>query len=171
MKFKISAGSWCLGSYGERYVPSGYHEELSLEKQLDIFSKVEGLDGLGFEYPLEKSLNDSDNLIKILADYGLKVADLSVEDYSDRKWKHGALATNEKVVREENLRLCKEAIDFASNLPDSKVMIWPAHDGFDYPFQVSYEEGWKNMVESYRKICSYNEDVTIAVEYKSKDPR
>jgi len=171
MKFKVSAGSWGLGSYGERYVPGGYHDELSLEKQLEIFSKVKGLDGLGFEYPLNKSLNDPHKLIKKLAQYGLKAADISVEDYTHRKWKHGALATNEKNIRKENMKLCKEAIDFAAELPDSKVIIWPAHYGFDYPFQVSYEEGWNNMVSSYKEICSYNMDVTIAVEYKSKDPR
>ena len=50
-------------------------------------------------------------------------------------------------------------------------MLWPAHDGFDYPFQVDYIRGWKNLVESYREICSYNRDVTISLEYKLKDPR
>ena len=171
MKFKISAGSWCLGSYGERYVPGGYHDELSLEEQLNIFSKIEGLDGLGFEYPLDPSLNNPDKLVRKLAQYNLKVADISVENYAHRKWKHGAFSTNEKNIREENIKLCKETVDFAAELPDSKVMIWPAHDGFDYPFQVNYEEGWENIVDSYRQICSYNPKVTVAVEYKSKDPR
>lgn len=171
MRFKVSAGLWCLGNFAERYVPDGYYDELSLEKQLEILSNVEGLDGIGILYPTDPLPSDPDKLIKKFGEYGLKVADVSVENYSDRKWKHGALATNEINIREENIRLCKQAVDFAADLPDSKVMIWPAHDGFDYPFQVSYVEGWSNMVDSYKEICSHNLDVIIAVEYKSKDPR
>lgn len=115
--------------------------------------------------------NDPDKIVKKLSDFNLKVADISVDNYSNRKWRNGAFCTNEKNIRRESIRLCKEAIDFAAEIPGSKVVLWPAHDGFDYPFQVNYEDGWKNIVESYRELCEYNPEVTLAVEYKSKDPR
>ncbi|MGM0365440.1 MAG: sugar phosphate isomerase/epimerase family protein [Actinomycetota bacterium] len=171
MKFKISAGIWCLGTYAERYVPGGYFDEISLDQKLEIMSEVEGLDGIGIEYPAGKLTDDPKNLIQRFEEYGLRVGDISVEDYSDRRWKHGALATNEKKVWKENIRLCRQTVDFAREIPDAKVMIWPAHDGFDYPFQVNYEQGWNNMVAAYRQICDYDPEVEIGVEYKSKDPR
>lgn len=171
LKFKLSAGLWCLGNFSERYVPSGYYEELSLEKQLEIMSEAEGLDGLGIIYPTSPLPDNPDMLVKKLSDFNLQVADISVDNYTDRKWKNGAFCTNEKNIRKESIKLCKEAIDFAAEIPGSKVMLWPAHDGFDYPFQVSYEDGWKNVVESYRELCDYNHEVTLAIEYKSKDPR
>lgn len=171
MKFKVSVGIWCLGTYGERYVPQGYFEPLELDQKLDIMSKVEGLDGIGIEYPQQGLTDDPEKLKEKFGSFGLKVADVSVEDYSDRKWRHGALATNEEKVWKENIALCKQAMDFTKHIPDAKTMIWPAHDGFDYPFQVNYEQGWNNMVAAYKEICAHDLEVEIGVEYKSKDPR
>jgi len=65
----------------------------------------------------------------------------------------------------------QEAVDFAAQIPGASCRIWPAHDGFDYPFQVNYEDGWKYLIESYKEICSHNPKVKISVEYKQKDPR
>ena len=171
MKFKISVGIWCLGTYAERYVPQGYYDQMDLDQELEIMSQVEGLDGIGIEYPQPGLSDDPDKLIKKFADYGLEVGDISVEDYAHRKWKHGALATNEKKVWKENIALCKRAVDFTKHIPHAKTMIWPAHDGFDYPFQVNYKQGWNNMVAAYREICDHDPAVEIGVEYKSKDPR
>jgi len=171
LKFKISAGLWCLGNFSERYVPSGYFENLSLEKQLEIMSKIDGLDGIGIIYPTAPLPQDPDKLINKLAQFNLIVADITLDNYSERKYKNGFFCTNEKQIRRENLKLCRECIDFTHQISDAKVLLWPAHDGFDYPFQVNYEEGWKNIVEAFREICQYNKNVLIAVEYKQKDPR
>jgi sugar phosphate isomerase/epimerase len=171
VRFKISAGLWCLGSFPERYVPLGYFDELSLEQQLEIMGSIDGLDGLGIIYPTDPLPADPGSLVKKLAEFNLKVADISIDNYSHRRWKNGSFCTNEEKIRKENLALCKEGIDFAANIPGSKVMLWPAHDGFDYPFQVDYTQGWKTLVESYKEICNYNRDVTISLEYKQKDPR
>ncbi len=65
----------------------------------------------------------------------------------------------------------KETIDFGKAVKADSVLIWPAHDGFDYPFQTDYRDGWKYLVESLQEIGEYDRSVKIAVEYKSKDPR
>jgi len=51
------------------------------------------------------------------------------------------------------------------------VLVWPAHDGFDYPFQTDYRDGWKYLVEGLQQIGEHDKSMKIAVEYKSKDPR
>ena len=71
----------------------------------------------------------------------------------------------------ESVTVFKEAIDFAKAVKADSVLLWPAHDGLDYPFQVNYYDGWKNMVETIREICEYDPSVRIALEAKSKDPR
>ena len=172
MKLNVDAHLWCLGTYAERYVPGGYFDELSTDKRLEIMSKIEGLTGLFTFYPMEAPLpSDPDALVKKLDNFGLKVSNIAVECWSDRKWKHGSFATNDANIRKEVVKLFKESIDFAKAVNADSVLLWPAHDGFDYPFQVNYADGWKNMVETVREIAEYDPGVKIALEAKSKDPR
>ncbi len=171
MKLNVDAHLWCLGTYGERYVPGGYFEEMTVDQQLEIMSKIEGLTGLFTFYPVAPLPEDPDKLVKKLADFGLKVSNLAVECWSDRKWKNGAFATNEENIRKDAVKLFKEAIDFAREIKAESVLLWPAHDGLDYPFQTNYYDGWKNMLETVREICAYDPEMKIALEAKSKDPR
>ena len=169
--FRISAGLWILDTFGERYVPGGYHEPMDFERQLELMAGIPGLDGLGVLYPTAPFPDDPVKLVELLARHNLRLGDITVENYAHRKWRHGALATSERETWMENVRLCKAAVDFAAAIPGTTLTIWPAHDGFDYPFQAVYRDAWRNMTEALREICGHNPKVTIAVEYKQKDPR
>ncbi len=171
MKLNVDGHLWCLGTYGERYVPGGYFEEMSTDEQLEVFSKIKGLTGLFTFYPVAPLPSDPDKLVKKLDGFGLKVSNVAAECWSNRKWKQGGFATNDKSIRKEMVKLFKETIDFAKATDADSVLLWPAHDGFDYPFQVDYRDGWKNMVETVREICSYDTSVKISLEAKFKDPR
>jgi len=168
---KVDAHLWCLGSYSERYVPQGYYDDMSLEKKLDIFSKIEGLTGLVVFYPTDPLPADPDRLIRLLENYNLKVSVMEPEVWSDRKWRNGAFSTTDPGIRKEAIKRLKESIDLGKALKADSVLLWPAHDGFDYPFQSDYRDAWKNLVETVREIGEYDRSVKIAIEAKSKDPR
>jgi len=171
MKLNVSAHVFCLGTYPERYVPGGYYDEMSIDEMLEVFSKTEGLDGVFQMYPPSLMPTDPVKLKKKLSDYGLRVADVFVESWSDRKWKHGAYSTTEKKIRQESIKIFKEGMDFAKELGAESILLWPAHDGFDYPFQANYYDGWKYLVETLQELGEHDRSVKIAVEAKSKDPR
>ncbi|MHB1376380.1 MAG: sugar phosphate isomerase/epimerase family protein [Candidatus Humimicrobiaceae bacterium] len=171
MKLNIDAHLWCLGTYGERYVPGGYFEELSTDQQLEIMSKIKGLTGLFTFYPLAPLPNDPDKLVKKIGNYSLKVSNVAIECFGEKRWKQGSFCTNDEKIRKEAIKISKEAIDFAKAVNADSVLLWPAHDGYDYTFQVNYVEGWKYLVESVKEIGEYAKDMKIAVEAKSKDPR
>lgn len=171
MKLNVDAHLWCMGTYAERYVPGGYYEELSVDEQLEIMSKIDGITGLFCFYPPAPMPEDPDKLIKKLDNFGLKVSNVAVECWGDRKWKHGAFATTEDNIKKEVIKLFKESIDYAKAVNADSVLLWPAHDGLDYPFQVDYKRGWYNMVDTIKEICAYDPSVKIALEAKSKDPR
>jgi xylose isomerase len=171
MKVRLMADAVVFDTYAERYVPSGYHGPISPEESFEIMSKIDGLHGMGITWPTDPLPDDPDKLVKMFENYGLKPGDCTVINYDDKKWRHGALVTTENNIRQENIKLCKEAVDFAAQIPGTKVMVWPGHDGFDYPFQTNYSVAWNNMVDSFQQICSHNPDVTICIEYKAKDPR
>jgi xylose isomerase len=171
MKLNVDAHLWCLGTYAERYVPVGYFDELTADQQLEIMSKIKGLTGLFTFYPTAPLPSDPDKLVKKVESYGLKVSNIAVECWGDRRWKHGSFCTNDDKIRKEAIKLFKDAIDFAKAVKADSVLLWPAHDGYDYTFQVNYVDGWKNMVEAVREIGEYAKDMKIAIEAKSKDPR
>ncbi len=171
MKLNVDAHLWCLGTYAERYVPGGYYDDMEVDQKLEIMSKIEGLTGLFTFYPLPPLPEDPDKLEKKLADYGLKVSNLAMELFSDRKWKHGTFCNNDERIRKEAVKAFKEGIDFAREVKADSVLLWPAHDGFDYPFQVDYRDGWKYLVETIREIGEHDREMKIALEAKSKDPR
>lgn len=171
MKLNVDAHLWCLGTYAERYVPGGYYEDMELEKKLEIFSKTKGLTGLVVFYPTAPLPSEPDKLLKLVSSYGLKVSVVEPEVWADRKWKNGSFSTNEKNIRKDAVNRLKESIDLCKALKADSVLLWPAHDGFDYPFQSNYRDGWKNLVETVREIGEYDRSVKIAIEAKSKDPR
>jgi xylose isomerase len=171
MKLNVDAHLWCLGTYAERYVPGGYFDELSLEEQLEIMSEIDGLTGLFTFYPTPPMPTDPDKLVKKLAEYNLKVSNLAVECWADRKWKHGGFSGNATNIRRDSVKLFKEAIDFSKEIKAESVLLWPAHDGLDYPFQCDYRDAWRYMVETIREIGEHDPTVKVAIEYKAKDPR
>jgi xylose isomerase len=171
MKLNVSAHVFCLGTYPERYVPGGYFDELNIDQMLEIFSKTEGLEGIFQMYPPSLMPKDPVTLLKKASDYGLKVPEVFVEGWGDKKWKHGSYSTTEKKVRQEAIKLFKDGLDFAKELKAESVLFWPAHDGFDYPFQANYYDGWKYLVQTLQELGEYAPDMRIAVEAKSKDPR
>lgn len=65
----------------------------------------------------------------------------------------------------------QEGIDLCREVKADSVLLWPAHDGLDYPFQSNYKDGWKYLVETVREIGEYDPDIKIAIEAKLKDPR
>ncbi len=171
MELKVDAHLWCLGSYPERYVPGGYYDDMKLEEKLEIFQKTKGIDGIVVFVPTDPLPSNPDKLIKLLKNYDLKVSSIEPENWSDRKWKHGAFSTNEAKIRKETIKIMKEGIDLCKALNADSVLLWPAHDGFDYVFQSNYKDGWKYLVETTQEIASYDPNVKIAIEAKSKDPR
>jgi len=136
MKLKVDAHLWCLGTYAERYVPGGYFEDLSLDEKLMIMSKIEGLTGNFTLYPTAPLPSDPDKLVRKLADYNLVVSNVAPSlTWGDPRFKHGAFCTIEDKIIKETIESFKEAIDFAKAVKADSVLLWPAHDGFDYPFR------------------------------------
>jgi xylose isomerase len=51
------------------------------------------------------------------------------------------------------------------------VLLWPGQDGFDYPFQVDYDECWVLLIDGIGEVASHRPDVKVSIEYKPKEPR
>lgn len=171
LKLKINASIYTFGTFNERYVPEGYFDQVDIEKKLEIISNIKDIQGMGVGYPGHPLIDDPEKLKRKFADYGLMTAVVEPDIYSDRKWKNGALSTNEKKIRDEAIKICKEAVDAAVELDAHSINLWPAHDGFDYVFQSDYISSYDYLLESIEDIASHNPKVKISIEYKQRDPR
>ncbi|MCL2665942.1 MAG: sugar phosphate isomerase/epimerase, partial [Defluviitaleaceae bacterium] len=171
MELNVDAHLYCMGTFAERYVPNGYRDALCLEERLGIMAGAEGLTGLNIFYPLKELPSDPVKLKEKLDGYGLRVSNVGVENFGDRRWMSGAFSTNDAAVRKETVRYAKAAIDLAAETDADSVLLWPAHDGFDYPFQINYADSWKHMVDTFREIGEYNPRVKLAIEAQKSDPR
>eukprot|EP00536_Pseudo-nitzschia_multiseries_P014831 jgi/Psemu1/262456/estExt_Genewise1Plus.C_7730007 len=85
------------------------------------------------------------------------------------KFARGAMNHPDPALRAEALTLTKEAAEVAQQLGCDEVVIWSAFDGYDYPFQVEYDEQWDQLVSAFRELCDAFPGIQFSLEYKPTD--
>ena len=65
--------------------------------------------------------------------------------------------------------LTKQAAQAALELGCNEVVVWSAFDGYDYPFQLDYDEAWRQLVEAFQEICDEYPNIKFSLEYKPTD--
>jgi len=170
-KYKIGSGFAPFSPCQERFVAEGYRPAVSLEEQIKLASRVEGLSGIALDYPFQFAEKDAARVKSLLAETGMKFCTLELGIYPDRKWKMGSFCAPDPGIRREAVELSKKGLDMAALMKADDVLLWPGQDGFDYPFQADYRQSWKHLVEGIAEVASHNPDVKIGIEYKPKEPR
>jgi len=166
---RFAAGLWIFSSCLDRFCTKGYREETTLERRIELASKVKDLSGIEVGHPGETK--DLDELKRLLRTHKLVVAMVASDVYSTPKWALGSFSSPKKEIRDEAIRLTKEAMDVSVELGCRRVSLWLGQDGFDYPFQVNYLKAWDRLVEGIGECADHNRKVTLFLEYKLKEPR
>jgi len=168
-KYKIASGFAPFSPCADRFNIRGYRPPMSLEEQFKAASKINGLVGIGLDYPYQ--FKKPKEIKPLLEKYNLQFVTLEIGLYPDEKWKKGTYTAPDPEVRKEAIQMSKEALDVAYELGAEDVLMWPGQDGFDYPFECDYLKYWTLLVEGITEVASYRPDVKIAIEYKPKEPR
>jgi len=153
----------------DRVVSSGYKTPISEKDVYKLVKSVDGVDGVELYFPYD--FTNIEETKKIVSDAGLLVSAVGAGIFSEPKWQHGSLCSCDEKTRCEALDICKKAIDAASELGAEVMVLWPAHDGYDYYFQIDYQKRWHILVESVREIALADASVKVGIEYKQKEPR
>jgi xylose isomerase len=165
VKYSTRLNSFALGK-GNKY-PSGQESTVDLIK---IAGTVEGLTSLELNYP-EHFLDNSVDEIKLAAgNEGLSIEGIQLR-WPAPKFSKGGFTNPDKALRDAAVQLVKEAIDVARQFEASHVLLWPAHDGYEYPFQMEYVQAWDYQVECLRELSDYAGEIRISIEYKPSEPR
>jgi xylose isomerase len=171
---KTSLGIWAFGPMVTRFVPGGYQPEHARETTAArVRRAVEGLgdliDGYEFHYPQELSPDNLDEVRAELGDHDVYC--LATGLHLEPLFGKGGLCSPDDSVRDEALRRTLDAVDFAGEL-GANFIIWPGIEGYNYPFQTAYKEGWARFLDGIGEAAQRARErgVTIFLEHKNSEP-
>jgi len=113
---------------------------------IEVAGTVKGLTALEVNYPEHFVDNTPAELSSAIKDANLVNTGIQVR-WPASKFSDGAFTHPVAEVRADAVRIAKEAVDVAREMGSDHVILWPAHDGYEYPFQLDYRSGWQHLVE------------------------
>ena len=134
---------------------------------IEIYKQIDGITHLEFNYPEHIEGYDLEELKKA-------IAPLSVNGFAVRwrkEWLRGNFTNPDEGLRERAIQMAKDAADICRELGGSIITLWFENDGFDYPFQMDYEESWNLLIDGIREVADYAPDMKISIEYKPYEER
>jgi xylose isomerase len=171
---KTSLGIWAFGGMATRFNPGGYKPELAgISTVTKVRTAVEGLgdlmDDYEFHYPWELSPDNLDEVRKALDGHGIYCIASGL--HLDPRFGKGAFCSPDDALRNDALRLTREAIDLAAET-GAHLIIWPGIEGYNYPFQTPYAESWTRFIDGIGESAAYAKDkgVTVFLEHKNSEP-
>lgn len=132
-------------------------------------STVKGLTHVELNYPEHFKTNTLNDIKEAISDSNLQVSGIALR--FDDTYLNGEFTNSNEKIRGEAIKTTKEAIEVCQQLGGSTTTVWLANDGFDYSFQLDYEEAWNQTVTALKEIASEYPEMNISFEYKPYEPR
>lgn len=156
-----------MGGQKDRFCT--YFENSTPAEKIKKIQQVEGIDGVEIVYPFE--IEDTQETIKLLKEADLEVAAVNANIKAGPEQQAGSSSVHDKRIRDDAVRILKEAMDVAAEMGADKVTTCPLTDGYDYLFTADYIESWQNMVDTFRQAAAHRPDITLYLEYKNQETR
>lgn len=171
---KNSVGIWAFGPNVTRFVPPGYHPEVTHEDMVTRTGRVvDGLadvvDGLEYHYPGE--INE-ENVEAIKGALGpMDIYCVAAGLHPDPTYKLGAFINPDAQLRQQGIDTLKRGVDLAATL-GAHFIIWPGAEGYNYNFQREYAQTWQRFVEGVGEVVAHaaSKGVTVFLEHKNSEP-
>jgi xylose isomerase len=170
-KFSYATALIPWTNQGDRFVRTGYREELPPLQRLKHAASLEVLDGVELMYPAEVNEENFQEVMRILSGSKLALAILGIPISSERQFANGTLTSPDPSKRRMAIDRVKAGMDICAGLGGNQVMFFLGQDGCDYSLEVDYEQAWSWMAESITEMASHRDDIKICLEYKPFEPR
>lgn len=137
---------------------------------IEIAGTVKGLNALEINYP-EHFVNSSvADITKALEKSKLQIKGVQLR-WPAPKFAAGGMTNSDATLRKEAVQLVADAIKVAQELKTDHVLLWPAHDGYEYPLQMNYVQSWRWFKESMQELADIDSNIRLSIEYKPAEPR
>ncbi|WP_078394629.1 sugar phosphate isomerase/epimerase family protein [Shouchella patagoniensis] len=130
---------------------------------------VEGLTHVELNYPEHFATHSVQEIKDAIAEMNVEVSGIALRFsgiYDD-----GEFTNLNEEIRNKAIQTTKEAIEVCQELGGTTTTIWLANDGFDYSFQLDYEQAWVQTVDALRDVAKSYPTMNISFEYKPYQPR
>ncbi len=167
MEIKQAIITGFMGKLRDRFCE--YHEDKTPLEKIAAIAQVKGAKGVEIVYPYD--LEDLGGVKEALKKHELGVAAVNVNIKAEPEFVSGSSSVISKQLRDKAIEFICGAMDVAVELGADKVTCCPLSDGYDYLFQVNYQEAWNNMVSTFKEGASHRKDIRLFLEYKGSEPR
>ncbi len=137
---------------------------------VDMAGSVSGLTALEVNYPEHFVDTTPTDLSSAIKDAQLVNTGIQVR-WPASRFSDGAFTHPSADVRADAVQMAKEAVDVSREMGSNHVVLWPAHDGYEYPFQLDYRSGWEHLIECYGEVADHAQGMTVSIEFKPAEPR
>jgi len=172
---KICMGIWGNTNLPDRFNVEGFGEFVPVIERIKQVGGIDGIDGIELHLPTEINDENADEIAKVLEDNSLRIIQLCGHTWTEKQYKHGALADSDKKIRDAAVSRVKAALDMAARFDVPISVLWPATDGNDFPLQSDYLALYERYVDSVRQILDYihqnNHGTKLCIEPKPFEPR
>jgi xylose isomerase len=181
-KYKFSV---ILNNYNkpsDRFLTSGYGDpgdNRGVYELIDLAGKqgiVEGLEllmddsGEGGTWIGIGSTNKG-KIKSRMDEYGLELCSIIPNLWGHWRQAKGTIGSVDPQTRQENIDLCKRAMDIAAEVGCPYIGLWPGQDGYDYFFETDYQQLWELWVDGVQQVADHNPHIKIGLEPKPDEPR
>ena len=171
-----SVGIWAFGPSVTRFVPPGYHPEITAESMVEKVERVadglaDVLDGLEFHYPGEVNEENLGRILEVLKAHGMNLPVVASGLHPDPTYALGSLINPDATRRRRAIDTNLRGVDLAASIGASFI-IWPGSEGYNYLFQRPYAETWKRFVDGVAEITAHANErgVQVFLEHKNSEP-
>lgn len=172
---KIAMGIWGVNNLPDRFNTTGFQDFIPVLDRIKLCGEIDGISGIELHVPTEIHTENEKDVRSVLDDYGLQMVQLCGHTWTERRFKHGALADMDPSIRRQAVDRVKEALDMGARFDVPISVLWPATDGSDFPLQNDYSAMYDYYVESVRMIMEYlhaqNYRTKVCLEPKPFEPR
>jgi len=173
-KLQISSGTWFAapggGRFHDRYVPP-----MALEQTLEMYGKIEGLNGLASHYDGEFTRAKLPLFRSHAEKTGQHLRGIPLSHFFDKIFEWGAADNPYWRVRDIALDMTVEALKIAEELQKETgdevlVISWPGMSGFLQPFGFNFHRALGKYEEVMAKAMDTVPGVRVAIEPKPNEP-
>ena len=169
IRFSVLASTF--SPHRDRFMPSPVKPGPTPVQLIETAAAIDDLSGIELIHPAHVTPENLTEIKGALEANGMVCASVATSISSKWEYRGGSLTADDPVVRQRAIETVKTGMDLAAELGSGRINLWLGRDGFDYAFQIDYDQAWGRIVEALQEACAHRPEIKIGIEYKSFEPR